>query len=332
MEVSILIPTYNRGYVLGQALESALRQTYQDFEILVINDGSTDNTLEVLKSFPSKKIRLIEHPQNRGCSAAYNTGILAAAAPLVAMLDSDDLWKPNYLERQVDFLARHPEADAVFSDLEIVGETKQLPSLTSLMRAFPNLLQQKPPGEEFVFDQMEMYLCLLEELPIKPSACVIRRTILDKTGIFNETWPSGTDWDLLLRISRISRFGYINLPLAIQKWSPDATHRKYWEKDKLFLIGIFDKEKQNSKRSQECVNAINRGLLKHYSDLALFYLTTGRRAKSIATYFTGFEKTHSVGMLLRAGAALAPLSLREHSKRWFRKTAAPKYGLKAGTR
>jgi glycosyltransferase involved in cell wall biosynthesis len=326
--VSVLIPTYNRGHILGQALQSVLNQTYQDFEILVVDDGSSDDTVDVLKSFPDERIRYFRHPQNRGCSAAYNTGISLAEGTFVATLDSDDSWMPNYLERQVGFLTRHPEIGAAFSDLEIVADTHTIPSLTGLMRAFPKLWQRQPSAEEFAFNQSEMYVCLLEEIPIKPSACVVRRTVFGEVGVFNEAWPSGTDWDLFLRMSRAFSFGYINLPLVSMKWSADATHRKYWEKDKLFLIGLFTKEKRDSGGGPEIVDAINRGLLKHYSDLALFYLISGRRGKSVSIYLAAFKETGNVSMLLRALAALMPLGLRELSKKSFRKVIAPKSGPK----
>src|SRR5277367_126280 len=111
MKVSVLIPTYNRDYIIRDALESVLSQTYRDFEILVIDDGSADKTQEIVENFREEKIHYLRHDRNRGCSAAYNTGISAARHELVAFLDSDDTWTANYLERQVSFFSRHSEVD-----------------------------------------------------------------------------------------------------------------------------------------------------------------------------------------------------------------------------
>jgi glycosyltransferase involved in cell wall biosynthesis len=98
MKVSVVLPTYNRGYIIREALASALDQSYADFEILVVDDGSTDNTREIVEDLKSQKIRYIRHDRNRGCSATYNSGIAAATGQLVAFLDSDYAWKPTYLD------------------------------------------------------------------------------------------------------------------------------------------------------------------------------------------------------------------------------------------
>ena len=143
MKVSVLIPTYNRAYIVGEALESALAQTHQDLEIIVIDDGSTDNTRELVEGFRSNKIRYVRLERNRGNSVACNTGIRAATGAAIAFLDSDDIWRPTNLERQVGFLLRHPEVDAVFTDCTIVDGEQTIPSLISLMQAFPKLIKDE---------------------------------------------------------------------------------------------------------------------------------------------------------------------------------------------
>src|SRR6266550_1311124 len=110
MRVSVIMRTYNRGYVIREAIASALRQTYPDFEIIVVDDGSTDGTAEVVRRIGDDKIRYIGHNTNRGVSAAGNTGIKAATGDVVANLDTDDLWQPEMLSSLVGLLSRHPEA------------------------------------------------------------------------------------------------------------------------------------------------------------------------------------------------------------------------------
>jgi len=99
--VSVIIPTYNRAHLVGRAIRSVLNQTYQDFEIIVVDDGSTDNTEEVVKSFNDPRIRYIRHEKNRGGSAARNTGIRVARGEYIAFLDSDDEWLPMHISRKL---------------------------------------------------------------------------------------------------------------------------------------------------------------------------------------------------------------------------------------
>jgi glycosyltransferase involved in cell wall biosynthesis len=314
MKVSVLIATYNRAYIIREALESVLAQTFRDIEIVLVDDGSTDNTLEIVEAFGCDKLRYIRHEKNRGCSAACNTAIEAARGELVAFLDSDDVWKPQYLEEQINFLQRHPELDAVFSDTEIVNGTQKIPSLISLMKHFPKLLERKPHTQEYVLDKREIYLCLLEEVPIKPSALVVKKKMFEKAGNFDESWPSGTDWDLFLRFSRVGRFGFLNRPLAVQRRTPDATHLKFREKDKLFLLELFVKEKTTLRGDTEALEAVNRGIRSHCQDLGWDYLQAGHRKKSLSAYLRGFQETRDSMMLLRAAFVFFPLRLREALK------------------
>lgn len=106
--VSVVLPTYNRAYIVGEAIRSILAQTCTAFELIVVDDASSDESHSIVASFRDRRIRYLRHEVNRGCSAAYNTGFHASRAPLVAILDSDDLWRPDKLARCLDFLNRYP--------------------------------------------------------------------------------------------------------------------------------------------------------------------------------------------------------------------------------
>jgi glycosyltransferase involved in cell wall biosynthesis len=212
--VSVIIRTFNRAHSISQAINSALRQTYTDFEILVVDDGSTDDTPQAVQSFADSRIRVLRHHTNLGVGAACNTGIRAANGEYIAWLDSDDLWCPEKLQRQVAFLEKYTEVDAVFSDVCIHDKDVEVLSLTEHMRAFRAFSDGRPLGSEFVVSQRQMYLCLLQEVPIKPTALVVRRNVFDKVGVFDESARSGEDWEFLLRLARVSSFGYIHQPLA----------------------------------------------------------------------------------------------------------------------
>jgi glycosyltransferase involved in cell wall biosynthesis len=314
MKVSIVIPTYNRGYIIREAVASALAQEYTDFEVIVVDDGSSDNTREIIEQFKNEKILYLRHERNRGCSAAYNTGITASTGQLIAFLDSDDVWKPSYLEKLVTFLGKNAEVDVVFCDTEIHSDSTDIPSLIALLPAFSRLVRGSSGAGEYVFTGRQMFVCMLEEIPIKPSAAVIRKEMFDKAGNFNEEWPSGTDWDLFLRFSHMGNFGYIDLPLAIQRRTPDATHQKFLEKDKLFLLGVLSKEKTKLDGDREALLAVNRGISGCCRNLAFGYLHAGQRRKSMAVCLQGFKETGEAMMLVRAASALVPAGVRSMVK------------------
>src|SRR5947208_5049800 len=109
--ISVILPVHNRADVLGRAIRGVLDQTLKDFELIVVDDGSTDDSASVAKSFGDPRIRIIELGQNRGGNAARNAGVRAAGAPLIAFLDSDDTYLPEKLERVVAEFARRPDLD-----------------------------------------------------------------------------------------------------------------------------------------------------------------------------------------------------------------------------
>jgi glycosyltransferase involved in cell wall biosynthesis len=319
MKVSVVIPTYNRGYIIRDALQSVLSQTYRDFEVFVIDDGSSDSTREIVENFGQENVRYLSHDRNRGCSAAYNTGLSAARGELVGFLDSDDIWKADYLERQVDFLARHSEVDVVFTDTAIQEGSTTIPSLIGLLKAFPKLLGTHPKTEEYVISGREIYLCLLEEVPIKPSACVVKRKMFEKAGVFDEAWPSGTDWDLFLRLSRQARFGYIDQPLVVQRRTHDATHQEFREQDKIFLLSLFTKEKEKLGNDREALCAVNRGIFSHYNSLAWTYLERDEGLKALSLYLGGFKETRNPILLRKIVSGLIRIAGRSVTKAHVRK-------------
>jgi len=315
MKVSVIIRTYNRAYIVAEAIESALKQTYGDYEVLVVDDGSTDNTPEVVQAFQDPKLRYIRHERNQGVGAACNTGVLHAQGEFIAFLDSDDLWKPEKLERQVACMVRHPEVDAVFSDIEIIDDTATIPSLIATMKSFSKLLAKDRKQQEYVFSARQLCLCLLEEVPIKPTVLFVKREIFKKVGFFDLTALGCEDWEFLLRLAYVACFGYVDAPLAIQRRTPDAIHRKYWQQDRAFLISLFRREKVALKEDHEAIAAVNRGISLHCTNLAGSYLTSGLKAKSLSVYLRGFKETGEPIMLLRAASTMLPTRLNALLKR-----------------
>jgi glycosyltransferase involved in cell wall biosynthesis len=319
MKVSIIIRTYNRGYTISKALCSVLDQSFSDYELIVVDDGSTDDTAEVVAKVAGDRARYIRHMQNRGVGAAFNTGIAAARGEMIAALDSDDEWKPNKLEREVAFLDSHPAVDVVFSDVEMVTSNGKIPSLFGLMRRYSEIAPPVRGNGGFVLDQRRMYLWLLQEVPVKPSASVLRRQVFEKVGKFDESSRSGEDWDFYLRLAHVSHFGVIDSILTVQKWSDDATHRKYWEADKVFLLQKFIAEKKTLGKDSEARRAVNRGISNHCNNLAYRYLYAGRRREALLACYRGFRETGEMSFVVRGVAAAMPLVVRDRLKGLMKK-------------
>ena len=231
--VSVIIPTYNRAMKTGRAVASVLFQTYRDCEVIVVDDGSSDDTQEVLQRFGSR-IRVLVHEENRGVSAARNNGIRASQGPLIAFLDSDDYWFPEKVARQVAFFKHHPEAVACQGEELWIRKGR---------RVNPMAKHLKPSGEIF---EPSLRLCL-----VSPSAVMLRRTLLDEVGLFDETLPACEDYDLWLRISCRYPVHLLPEPLLVKEGgAPDQLSATVEGLDryriqsmvKLIRAGILDEE------------------------------------------------------------------------------------------
>jgi len=197
-KVSVIIPTYNRGWVLREAIESVLSQEFSDYELIVVDDGSTDDTPEILEVYGRDIIVL--HQSNRGVSAARNRGIAVSRGQLVAFLDSDDLWLPRKLTRQVDFFKANPAA--------LICQTQET-WVRNGVRVNPGNRHHKFSGMIF---EPSLALCL-----VSPSAVMIRKTLFDRVGTFDESLPACEDYDLWLRVSCRYPVFLLDEPLIIKR-------------------------------------------------------------------------------------------------------------------
>lgn len=194
--VSVIIPAYNSAAFIARAIQSALDQDYPNKEIVVVNDGSTDNTQQVLDAFGSK-IRVSNQP-NAGAAAARNTGIKQSRGEFIAFLDSDDEWLPGRLSKCVQPMLDHPD----------VGLT------------FCHSIRKFPDGHEDIrgqaFDRIRIFPRLIWPSYYQCTpASTVRRSVLDKTGLFNPTLPSREDQDLWIRIEEQTRVLEVPEPLVV---------------------------------------------------------------------------------------------------------------------
>ncbi|MGB6012363.1 MAG: glycosyltransferase [Desulfobacterales bacterium] len=196
--VSVIIPTYNRGWIIKEAIDSVLAQDFEDFELIVVDDGSTDNTPEVLDAYRGT-IKVFRQ-KNKGVSAARNRGIAEASGRFIAFLDSDDFWLPQKLSRQVEFFNTTPDA--------LICQTEEV-WIRSGARVNPKKRHKKPSGMIF---EPSLALCL-----VSPSAVMIRRSLLEIVGNFDETLPACEDYDLWLRITCRFPVYRIDTPLIIKR-------------------------------------------------------------------------------------------------------------------
>lgn len=196
--VSVIIPTFNRAWTLSSAIDSVLAQSFQDFELIIVDDGSTDNSNALLTQY-GDTIKVL--PQaNRGVSAARNRGIHAARGRLIAFLDSDDEWMPEKLAVQVEFFKQNPTLQ--------ICQTEEI-WIRKGQHVNPKKRHKKPAGDIF---KPSLHLCL-----VSPSAVMLRRALFERVGFFDEALPACEDYDMWLRISCHYPVGLIDTPLIIKR-------------------------------------------------------------------------------------------------------------------
>lgn len=259
--VSVIIPTYNRKDIVLDAIQSVVRQTIKDFEIIVVDDGSTDGTVEYLQSL-HLPINLISK-ENGGVSSARNLGIKNARGKYIAFLDSDDLWLPEKLEQQIAYLESHPDIFLVYTDeyIEVNGDV------------LPNTRFERSGVKD---DEKDNFLLpgFVQHTPIHTSAVMIKKSVLDEVGYFNETLKIHEDTELWNRMSKKSRFGFINTPLATFRYREGAEHlmrdakkqkgieegRKYLKLyEEMHWDDMTDKIKESIEKSHEILDSLSRG-------------------------------------------------------------------------
>lgn len=204
--VSIVIPTYNRSRLLARAVKSVLNQTYQDFELIIVDDASTDNTEEVVNSFNDKRIRYLRHEKNKGEAAARNTGIKAAKYDYIAQQDSDDEWLPEKLAKQVRaFENCPPQIGVVYT-----GFWKE-----------ENGQRTYIPFEWIDKKEGDIHQQLLKGNFIGSPAVLVKKECFDNVGLFDERLHNLVDWEMWLRISKHYHFRCVDEPLAVAHYDAD---------------------------------------------------------------------------------------------------------------
>ena len=238
---SVIIPLYNKAPYVAKAIESVLGQTYRDFEVIVIDDGSTDQSLEVAKTFENKSITIISQP-NSGVSTARNNGVKLAKHPYICFLDADDWWHPTFLEEMKRLITDFPDAGIYGSGYYIVKNGQERIAPIGVPQGF----------ERGIIDYCEVYaktLCM----PLTSISVVIPKHIFDEEKGFKSQLKFGEDFDLWIRIALKHKVILVNKPLAYYNQDVDVNNRgvavhKTYSPVNHFIFNLdylYDNEKNN---------------------------------------------------------------------------------------
>jgi len=217
-KVSVIIPTYNLAKYICESVDSVLAQTYKDFELIIIDDGSKDNTKQVLGNY-GDRIRYIYQP-NKGVASARNRGICEARGEYIALLDADDLWLPDKLMKQVTVAQQNPSIDFIFCDAEVFNDGVTLKNSNMPPRdkayeagSFRHQLAGTSINDGSIL-KGNFYVDLIKGNFITSSTVLIRKACLERAGYFDESLAVIEDYDMWVRIGRECLIIYINSVMA----------------------------------------------------------------------------------------------------------------------
>jgi len=231
-KVSVIIPAYNCGRYLPDAIESVLCQTHRSFEIVVVNDGSTDDTEKVLLPYRDRIVYL--GGRNQGASAARNKGFAASRGDLIAYLDADDVWRPEKLTWQVELFEANPDIGVCFTDFTFLGQRfegdRGFKERDSALLRYPS--RQIGSRSHLLTSPLLLEDFLVQQAFPKPSVTMVRRQCLDRVGGFDESLQICEDTQMYLRLAKYFKFAYVDEPLVQRRVREDtlassADNRRY---------------------------------------------------------------------------------------------------------
>ncbi|MBI5376348.1 MAG: glycosyltransferase family 2 protein [Candidatus Schekmanbacteria bacterium] len=223
--VSVIIPTFNREWIVAEAIRSVLAQRFHDFELIVVDDGSTDNTRSKIQPFIESfkdKLKYI-YQKNSGVSSARNQGIKNSRGSLICFLDSDDLWHRDKLKEQVSFMEKNPDFKICYTDEKWFKNGEHLNQSKH---------HKKYSGDIFRYC---LPLCI-----ISASSVMIAREVFDDVGFFDESLEVCEDYDLWLRIALKYKIHFIEKKLIVKRGGhSDQLSKKYWGMDRFRVEALL---------------------------------------------------------------------------------------------
>lgn len=298
--VSVVIPTYNRAAKVVEAIESVCAQTHSRWELIVVDDGSTDSTrADIARGFgKDSRIKYVAQ-SNRGASAARNHGIALAKGEVIAFLDSDDLYFSGFLTAHLAVYQNHPSADIVFSDLEKQAGGEIRPCFMERTLVFREVIKELEPGGVLVLRRDLMKQVLLQEIPIKMPGTTVRSKVFRSYGLFDEEIAVAEDWVFMLTRADCLQFVYLNEVLGRIRVSEDSIHLLLKEQDHLDMIDRLLDYRSVLKSPQER-RAARAGVIHLYKSLYWHFCRLGKPARAAKVLADGTRRTYSAGLLLRS--------------------------------
>lgn len=313
--VSVIIPTYNRAAMLPRAIDSVLAQTFADWELVIVDDGSSDQTEQVLATYQEKlgeKLVVVRRP-HLGCSAARNQGIKVCRGRFVAFLDSDDEFLPYKLEYQLELLTEHPELGFVYGDYGFVDlEGRRWSSaLTTKFPAARNIPMRRVGSARYVVGP-QLFDALLHSYFIATIVGMVRREALGQDIRFNERLSYAEEWLFYLQLARRGTAGFIDEPLALHHFTPNSLTRTDKARNIARQCLLFrEMKKQFPDLTPPQRHTVNGHLARAHAQLAGCLRTAGRPIQALLC----FAQASYYGWKLPNMAALWP---RRHQVRELR--------------
>lgn len=231
--VSVIMPTYNRAALIGDAIQSVLDQTYDRLDLLLIDDGSTDNTENIISQFNDPRLKYVRQ-ENKGAAAARNHGLALRTGAYVAFIDSDDIWFPEKLELEIEVMKTLPEVGVVCSDFSSIDEAGN--SERSHLRSYFSVLNDYGLRYEDVFNNIlakelarldkaekvywgDIYETMLFGNIILTSTSLFRKEVFDKVGYFDTKYVTLEDYDFFLKVAKIFPVALIDKPLIRYRYN-----------------------------------------------------------------------------------------------------------------
>ena len=271
-KVSVIIPNYNYEKFIAATVESVLSQTYGNIEIIIIDDGSKDNSLEVLKQF-GDKIRVIEQ-KNAGVSVARNHGVSLSTGEYIAFLDADDIWLPEKLERQIEKFNSDAEIGLVHCSMTLINPKEEpIGEMNNGQEGFVS--------EEFLLFERGVVVGA-------GSTALVKRSIFDEVGGFDLRLSTAADWDFCYQVSRKHKIGFVPEPLVLYRMHGTNMHGNINAMEHDMLLG-FDKafaEKSDDLRKikNECYGNLYMTLAGSYYKTKNYGKFVEMSGKSITNY------------------------------------------------
>jgi glycosyltransferase involved in cell wall biosynthesis len=285
-KVSVIVPAYNAMTYLPETLKSVLQQTFTDFEVLIIDDGSTDNIVQWTGELVDSRVKLIVQ-QNQGASVARNTGIAQAQGEYIAFLDADDLWEPTKLEKQVHCLEENPEIGLVHTNMLLIDWQGKSSGRVMKSNAEGDALKQ-----------------LLKQNTIATSSVIVRNDCLKTVGEFDRNLRYSQDWDMWVRIAARYPLAVIKEPLVSYRQHPNNATKNWQMLEQGF--GMIEKLFQSV--SQELMYLKNRSY--GYASIFLAWKAIQNSDRQQAIYFrtqaiVHYPRLRYSGECIRLSVAIA---------------------------